>query len=75
MTVADMFQNEGYTYMAYADKLIVWLDLFHILNWAMSQRIKAQMRRYFRQWGSSEQLSTDGGTDLANEEMAGFLGE
>ena len=72
-TVADMFQHEGYTYMAYADRLTGWLELAHFPSGATSQRIKTQLRRYFTRWGAPEQLSTDGGTNLASEEMAEFL--
>ncbi|XP_076049693.1 uncharacterized protein LOC143030430 [Oratosquilla oratoria] len=59
-TVADMFQHEGNTYMAYADRLTGWLELTHFPSGATSQRIKTQLRRYFTRWGAPEQLSTDG---------------
>lgn len=72
-TVADMFQYEGETYMSYADRLTGWLELAHFPSGATSQRIKTQLRRYFTRWGAPEQLSTDGGTNLASEEMAEFL--
>lgn len=39
MTVVDMFQNDGHVYMAYADRLIGWLDLAYFPN-GTSQRIK-----------------------------------
>ncbi|XP_076055162.1 uncharacterized protein LOC143033556 [Oratosquilla oratoria] len=68
-----MFQHEGNTYMAYADRLTGWLELTHFPSGATSQRIKTQLRRYFTRWGAPEQLSTDGGTNLASEEMAEFL--
>ena len=71
--VADMFQQEGHTYMAYADRLTGWLELSHFPSGATSHRIKTQLRRYFTHWGSPEELSTDGGTNLASEEMAEFL--
>ncbi|XP_045101466.1 uncharacterized protein LOC123498426 [Portunus trituberculatus] len=31
------------------------------------------MRQYFTRWGAPEQLSTDGGPNLASEEMSEFL--
>ena len=71
-TVADMFQHEGHTYMAYADWLTGWLELAHFPHGATSQRIKTHLRRYFARWGAPE-LSTDGGTNLSSEEMVEFL--
>ncbi|XP_050709988.1 uncharacterized protein LOC126994747 [Eriocheir sinensis] len=72
-TVADMFQHEGHTYMAYADRLAGWLEIAHFPHGATSQRIKTQLRRYFACWGAPEQVSTDGGTNLASDEMMEFL--
>lgn len=46
-TGADMFQHEGHTYMAYADRLTGWLEIAHFPHGATSQRIKTQLRRYF----------------------------
>ena len=68
-----MFQHDGYTYIAYADRLTGWLELAHSPSGATSQRIKTQLRHYFTRWGAPEQLSTDGGTNLASEKMAEFL--
>ncbi|XP_063888612.1 uncharacterized protein K02A2.6-like [Scylla paramamosain] len=72
-TVADMFQHEGHTYMVYADRLTGWLELAHFPHGATSNKIKSQMRQYFTRWGAPEQLSTDGGPNLASEEMSEFL--
>ncbi|XP_063889726.1 uncharacterized protein K02A2.6-like [Scylla paramamosain] len=72
-TVADMFQHEGHTYMVYADRLTGWLELAHFPHGATSNKIKSQMRQYFKRWGAPEQLSTDGGPNLASEEMSEFL--
>ena len=72
-TVADMFQHESYTYMAYADRLTEWLELAHFPSGATSHKIKIHLRRYFTRWGAPEQLSTDGGMNLASEVMAEFL--
>lgn len=72
-TVADMFQHEGHTYMAYADRLTGWLELAHFPHGVMSQRIKTHLRHFFARWGAPEQLSTDGGTNLSSEEMVEFL--
>ncbi|XP_064107933.1 uncharacterized protein LOC135216492 [Macrobrachium nipponense] len=38
-----------------------------------SSHIKTQLCRYFARWGAPEQISTDGGTNLASEEMGEFF--
>ncbi|XP_064088671.1 uncharacterized protein K02A2.6-like [Macrobrachium nipponense] len=73
MTVADMFQHDGHMYMAYADRLTGWLELAHFPQGTSSSHIKIQLRRYFARWGAPEQISTDGGTNLASEEMGEFF--
>lgn len=72
-TVADMFQHEGHTYMACADRLTGWLELAHFPCGATSQRIKTRLISYFTGWDAPEQLSTDGGTNLTSKEMTEFL--
>lgn len=72
-TVTDMFQQAGHTYMAYADRLTGWLEVAHFPHGASSQKVKTQLRRYFARWGAPEQVSTDGGTNLASDEMAEFF--
>ncbi|XP_064113430.1 uncharacterized protein K02A2.6-like [Macrobrachium nipponense] len=71
MMVADMFQHDGHMYMAYADRLTGWLELAHFPHGTSSSHIKTQLHRYFARWGAPEQISTDGGTNLASEEMEG----
>lgn len=72
-TVADIFQHEGHMYMAYADRLTGWLEIAHFPYSSSSQKIKTQLRRYFARWGAPEQISTDGGTNLSNDEMTEFF--
>ena len=71
--VADMFQLEGNTYLAYDDRLTGWLELTFFPNDASSGKIITCFKRLFTRWGSPEQISTDGGTNLASAEMATFL--
>ncbi|XP_064089962.1 uncharacterized protein LOC135203965 [Macrobrachium nipponense] len=71
--VADMFQIEGNIYMIYADRLTGWLEVAHFPCGAMSNKISNHFRSYFSRWGAPEQISTDGGTNLASEEMVAFF--
>lgn len=71
-TVIGMFQREGHTYMAYADRLTGWLEVPHLPNGATSNKIQARLRRYFTRCGAPEQMSTDGGTNLVSADMEDF---
>ncbi|XP_063860618.1 uncharacterized protein LOC135100929 [Scylla paramamosain] len=72
-TVVDVFQLDGNSYLAYADRLTGWLEVAQLPNGATSSKILNQLRLYFARSGTPEQVSTDGGTNLANEEMAEFF--
>ena len=72
-TVADLFQENGHTYMAYADRLTGFLDVSHFPVEATSARLKTQFRKHFARWGAPEEISTDGGTNLVSEEMCEFF--
>ncbi|XP_066956244.1 uncharacterized protein [Macrobrachium rosenbergii] len=67
-----MFQIEGNVYMVYADRLTGWLEAAHYPSGAMSNKISNHLRSYFSRWGAQEQISNDGGTNLASEEMEAF---
>ncbi|XP_064080640.1 uncharacterized protein K02A2.6-like [Macrobrachium nipponense] len=71
--VADMFQIEGNLYMVYADRLTGWLEVAHFPCGATSNKISNHLRSYFSRWGAPEQISTDGGTNLASVEMVAFF--
>ncbi|XP_064111230.1 uncharacterized protein K02A2.6-like [Macrobrachium nipponense] len=71
--VADMFQTEGNVYMVYADRLTSWLEVVHFPCGATSNKINNHLRSYFSRWGAPEQILTDGGTNLASEEMVAFF--
>ncbi|XP_068250783.1 uncharacterized protein [Palaemon carinicauda] len=73
MKVADMFQHNGHSYMAYANRLTGWLELAHFPRGTSSSNIKTQLRHYFASWGALEQISTDDGTNLASEEIGEFF--
>ncbi|XP_064106806.1 uncharacterized protein K02A2.6-like [Macrobrachium nipponense] len=70
--VADMFQIEGNVYMV-TDRLTGWLEVAHFPCGATSNKISNHLRSDFSRWGAPEQISTDGGTNLASEEMVAFF--
>ena len=72
-TVVDMFQLNGYMYMAYADRLTGWLEIAHFPHGTTSQRLMKVLRTYFTRWGAPEEISTDGGTNLVSDEMSSFF--
>ncbi len=71
--VADLFQLDGHTYMAYADHLTGWVEVAHFSEHAPSSKIITHLRRLFRRWGALEHLFIDGGTNLASNEVTEFL--
>ncbi len=71
-TVVDMFQWEGHTYMAYADRLTGCLEVAHFPNGASSYKIQTQLRKYFSRYGAPEHMSMDVGTNLTSAEMDTF---
>ena len=71
--VADLFQINGRTYLAFADRLTGWVEVAHLHNGATSGHLINILRRLFVRWGAPEELSTDGGTNLSSEEMRSFL--
>ena len=71
-TVADFFQLENKYYLAYADRLTGWLEVSHFGSGTTSARIIPVLRRLFCRWGTPEEISTDGGTNLASVEMLDF---
>ncbi|KAG0713911.1 hypothetical protein GWK47_015165 [Chionoecetes opilio] len=72
-TVVDVFQLDGCSYLAYADRLTGWLEVAQLPSGATSNKIVRQLRLYFARWGAPEQISTDGGTNLVSEEMTAFF--
>ncbi|XP_064111264.1 uncharacterized protein LOC135218745 [Macrobrachium nipponense] len=65
MTEADMLQHDGH--------ICTWPTQTGSQIGTCSSHIKTQLRRYFARWGALEQISTDGGTNVASEEMGEFF--
>ena len=72
-TVVDICQLEGHAYLVYADRLTGWLEVTHLAEGTVSGAIMDQLRRHFIRWGTPEQLSMDGDTNLVSEDMKAFL--
>ena len=73
MMVVDMFQQEGHTYIAYADRFTRWLEVAHFHDGTTSQRIKKQIRCYFTWWNTPEQITTNGGVNLISGGLTSFF--
>ncbi|KAG0710423.1 hypothetical protein GWK47_022830 [Chionoecetes opilio] len=71
--VADLFQLDGHTYIAVADRLSGWLEVEHLSGDATSACLITVFRRWFKRFGIPEELSCDGGTNLTSQESRGFL--
>lgn len=71
--VADLFQLDGLSYMAYADRLTGWLELAHFPNGTTSSKLSSVLHMYFQRWGAPATLSTDSGMNLTSGEMCEFL--
>ena len=56
----------------YADRLTGWLEVAQLAEGTASCTIRDELRRYFMRWGATEQLATDGGTNLVSAEMCQF---
>ena len=73
--VADLFQLEGNTYIAYADRLTGWLEVDHLSGGATTSRLLTSFRRWFTKFGIPEELSCDGGTNLTSHEARKFFSD
>ena len=71
-TAADFFQIDSRFYLAYADRLTGWLELSYFNAGVTSAKIIPVLRRLFCRWGTPEEISTDGGTNLCSSEMLDF---
>ena len=72
-TVADLFEREGYKYLAYADRLTGYAELAHFPTSTTSSVIINTFREYFHRWGVPEEVSLDGAPNLASKEIGDWL--
>ena len=72
-TVADLFEREGYKYLAYADRLTGYAELAHFPASTVSSIIINTFREYFHRWGVPEEVSLDGGPNVASNEISNWL--
>ena len=70
--VTDLFELNGHTYLSYADRLTGWLEISHLRS-ASSESICNVMRNMFHRWGAPQELSSDGGPNLASKGFQDFL--
>ncbi|KAG0728893.1 hypothetical protein GWK47_031511 [Chionoecetes opilio] len=58
--MADLFQLDGHTYIAVADRLSEWLKVEHLSGDATSARLITVFRRWSKRFGIPEELLCDG---------------
>ena len=67
----DLFQLEGNTYIAYADRLTGWLEVDHLSSGATTTRLLTSFGRWFTKFFIPEELLCDGGTNLQPHQSQG----
>ena len=71
--VADLFEKEGYQYLAYADRLTGFVELGYFSSSVPSSAIINTLREFFQRWGVAEEISLDGGPNLSFKEVKDWL--
>ena len=71
--VADLFDRDGYKYLAYADRLTGFVELGYFASSAPSSAIINTLREFFQRWGVAEEISLDGGPNLSSKEIKDWL--
>ena len=71
--VADLFEKEGYQYLAYADRLTGFVELGYFSSSVPSSAIINTLREFFQRWGVAEEISLDGGPNLSSKEVKDWL--
>ena len=71
--VADIFEESGYKYLAYADKLTGFVELAYFPTNTSSNAIIKTIREFFQRWGIAEEISPDGGPNLSSREIKEWL--
>ena len=71
--VTDLFEINGYHYLAYVDRLTGFAELAHYSASPASSHIISTMREFFHRWGVAEEVSLDGGPNLHSAETKRWL--
>ena len=71
--VADLFEIDGYHYLAYVDRLTAFAELAHFPTSTSSYNVINSIREFFHRWGVAEEISLDGANNLQSSEITGWL--
>ena len=71
--VADIFEESGYKYLAYADRLTGFVELAYFPTNTSSSIIIKTIREFFQRWGVAEEVSADGGPNISSREIKEWL--
>ena len=71
--VADIFEESGYKYLAYADRLTGFAELAYFPTNTSSNAIIKTIREFFQRWGIAEEISADRELNLSSREIKEWL--
>ena len=69
----DLFEKEGYQYLAYAERLTGFVERRYFPSSVPSSAIINTLREFFQRWGVAEEISLDGGPNLLSKEVKDWL--
>ena len=72
---SDLFEIDGYSYLAYVDRLTAFAELAHLPISTSSYYIINVFRDFFHRWGIPEEISLDGASNLQSSEIKTWLTE
>jgi len=71
---ADYFTTENHSYLAYVDRFSGWISIFHFQpHQATSSKLITEFRSLFTNYGTPEEVSTDGGPQFTSTAFQDFL--
>ena len=71
--VSDTFEESGYKYLAYANRLTGFVELTYFPTNTSSNAIIKTIREFFQRWGIAQEISADGGPNLSSPEIKEWL--
>ena len=69
----DYFELASHSYLVIADRFSGWITIYHFPTRATSSQLISICRASFKDYGVSEELSSDGGPQFASHEFKRFL--
>ncbi len=67
-TAADLFDLEGHSFLAFADRLSGWLEVERLTSTSFA-KVRPALLRWFSTFGVPEEIATDGGSPFKGSEF------